>query len=129
MRWQSQALVALLATALIGCGPRDNAASDTGSSGAPGESPGMSSTPGTDTTSMGGAAGTAPGADTMADTGAAVSDSAKGNQSESGVTNTKTKETTTGPGVTKTRPDQGQPVTSKGDTVSRSDDSATTPPR
>ena len=50
-------------------------------------------------------------------------DSAKGNQTKSGVTNTKTGKSTMGKGVTKTRPDQGQPVTSKGDTVSSGPDS------
>ncbi len=50
------------------------------------------------------------------------SDSAKGNQTKSGVTNTKTGKSTLGKGVTKTRPDQGQPVTSKGDTVSAGPD-------
>ena len=44
-------------------------------------------------------------------------DSARGNQTKSGVTNTKTGKSTLGKGVMKTRPDQGQPVTSKGDTV------------
>ena len=48
---------------------------------------------------------------------AGASDSAKSNQTKSGVTDTKTGESTLGKGVTKTRPDQGQPVTSKGDTV------------
>jgi hypothetical protein len=51
------------------------------------------------------------------------SDSAKGNQTKSGVTNTKTGKSTLGKGVTQTRPDQGQPVTSKGDTVSSGPDS------
>jgi hypothetical protein len=51
-------------------------------------------------------------------------DSAKANQTKSGVTNTKTGKSTLGPGVTKTRPDQGQPVTSKGDTVNAGVDSA-----
>lgn len=133
MRWQSQAVAAVLATMLIGCGPRDNAGRDTGTAGDPADSPsGMTSSPGmTDTTSVGGTAGT--GADTGSDTSMtgrrAPSDSAKGNQSESGVTNTETGKATTGGGVTKTRPDQGQPVTSKGDTVSRTADSATQPPR
>jgi hypothetical protein len=45
------------------------------------------------------------------------SDSAKGNQTKSGVTNTKTGKSTLGKGVITTRPDQGQPVTSKGDTI------------
>jgi hypothetical protein len=53
-------------------------------------------------------------------------DSAKGNQTKSGVTNTKTGKSTLGKGVTKTRPDQGQPVTSKGDTVSSGPDSNAT---
>jgi hypothetical protein len=53
-----------------------------------------------------------------------TSDSAKGNQTKSGVTNTKTGKSTLGKGVTRTRPDQGQPVTSKGDTVSAGADSS-----
>jgi hypothetical protein len=52
-------------------------------------------------------------------------DSAKGNQSKSGVTDTKTGKSTLGPGATKTRPDQGQPVTSKGDTIKGQDSSTT----
>jgi hypothetical protein len=48
------------------------------------------------------------------------------NQTKSGVTNTKTGKSTLGPGVTKTRPDQGQPVTAKGDTVSSGPDSNAT---
>ena len=48
---------------------------------------------------------------------------AKGNQTKSGVTDTKTGKSTLGKGVTKTRPDQGQPVTSKGDTVGSGSDS------
>lgn len=49
-------------------------------------------------------------------TAAGISDSAKANQSKSGVTDTKT------------RPDQGQPVTSKGDTINAAVDSSTTAP-
>jgi hypothetical protein len=56
----------------------------------------------------------------------AVSDSAKVNQTESGMTDS-TGQSTLGPGAEKTRPDQGQPVTSKGDTVNAGVDSATTP--
>jgi hypothetical protein len=52
-----------------------------------------------------------------------TADSAKGNQTKSGVTNTKTGKSTLGKGVTQTRPDQGQPVTSKGDTVGSGPDS------
>jgi hypothetical protein len=60
------------------------------------------------------------------DTSAAgMSDSAKAKQSKSGVTDTKTGQSTLGPDVTKTRPDQGQPVTSKGDTINPGIDSST----
>lgn len=55
----------------------------------------------------------------------AVSDSARVNQTESGVTDS-SGQSTLGPDATKTRPDQGQPVTSKGDTVNPSVDSSTT---
>jgi hypothetical protein len=57
---------------------------------------------------------------------ATISDSAKSNQTKSGVTDTKTGESTLGPGATKTRPDEGQPVTGKGDTLSTGVDSSTT---
>jgi hypothetical protein len=60
------------------------------------------------------------------DTTAAISDSAKVNQTESGMTDS-SGQSTLGPGAEKTRPDQGQPVTSKGDTVNAGVDSATTP--
>jgi len=53
-----------------------------------------------------------------------TSDSGKANQTKSGVTNTKTGKSTMGKGVTRTRPDQGQPVTSKGDTVSAGADTS-----
>ena len=43
------------------------------------------------------------------------------NQTKSGVTDTKTGKSTLGPGATKTSPDQGQPVTAKGDTLSGAD--------
>ena len=42
-----------------------------------------------------------------------------GNQTQSGVTNAKTGKSTLGPGVKKADPTQGQPVTSKGDTLVR----------
>jgi hypothetical protein len=61
--------------------------------------------------------------DTMARDTAGVSDSLKPNQSKSGVTDTKTGESTI-PNVAKTRPDQGQPVTSKGDTINEAVDSS-----
>jgi hypothetical protein len=59
-------------------------------------------------------------------TSTAVSDSASANQTESGMTDS-TGKSTLGPGAEKTRPDQGQPVTAKGDTVNAGVDSATTP--
>jgi len=53
-----------------------------------------------------------------------AADSAKGNQTKSGVTDTRTGKSTLGPGVTKTHPDQGQPVTAKGDTLRRGEDTS-----
>jgi hypothetical protein len=55
-----------------------------------------------------------------------VSDSARGNQTESGVIDS-SGQSTLGPGVEQTRPDQGEPVTSKGDTINTAVDSATAP--
>jgi hypothetical protein len=60
--------------------------------------------------------------DTSADR---ITDSAQANQTESGMTDS-SGQSTLGPEAEKTRPDQGQPVTSKGDTVSSSVDSSTT---
>ena len=51
-----------------------------------------------------------------------ITDSAAVNQTESGMTDS-TGQSTLGPEAEKTRPDQGQPVTSKGDTVSSGPDS------
>ncbi len=53
------------------------------------------------------------------------SDSASANQTESGMTDS-SGQSTLGPDAEKTRPDQGQPVTSKGDTVNAGVDSSTT---
>jgi hypothetical protein len=123
MTWQSHAVVAALAAVLVGCGPRESGSRDNSGS----STSGMANPPiTTDTASTGGTTDTAlTGAATRFDS--ARSDSAKGTQTKSGVTNTKTGKSTTGSGVTKTRPDQGQPVTSKGDTIGRSD--STKPPR
>ena len=55
-----------------------------------------------------------------------ISDSAAGNQTESGVTDS-SGQSTLGPKVGETRPDQGEPVTSKGDTIRTGVDSTTTP--
>jgi hypothetical protein len=61
--------------------------------------------------------------DTTARDTAGVPDSLKPNQSKSGVTDTRTGESTI-PNVTQTRPDQGEPVTSKGDTLNEAIDSS-----
>jgi hypothetical protein len=68
--------------------------------------------------------GTGERADTGGRMGASASgsDSAKANQTESGVTDPKTGKSTLGKKVTKTRPDQGPPVTSKGDTLRKGGD-------
>lgn len=68
MRWQYQALGVALAATLVGCGPRDDTARDSGSAANPSETtPGMTgSTGGTDTTSVGGTAGATVGTDTAA---------------------------------------------------------------
>jgi hypothetical protein len=58
---------------------------------------------------------------------ASASAGANSNQTKSGVTDTKTGKSTLGKGVTKTSPDQGQPVTAKGDTLSRGDSAASSP--
>jgi hypothetical protein len=57
--------------------------------------------------------------------GTASADSTS-NQTKSGVTDTKTGKSTLGKGVTKTSPDQGQPVTAKGDTLSGGDSTSST---
>jgi hypothetical protein len=56
---------------------------------------------------------------------AAVSGSDTTSQTQSGVVDS-TGKSTLGPGATQTRPDQGQPVTAKGDTLNPSLDSNTT---
>jgi hypothetical protein len=57
-------------------------------------------------------------------TGRSSAAGANSNQTKSGVTDTRTGKSTLGKGVTKTRPDQGQPVTAKGDTLSPADSTA-----
>jgi hypothetical protein len=146
MRGTSQAVACLVAVALAGCSGgrtnRDTGAAGTGAeTGAMSDTSGMSGTSGmsADTGMKGMSTDTGTPA-TPADTGRSSmrsgaagsdtgsgsrmhSDSARGNQTKSGVTNTKTGKSTLGPGATKTRPDQGQPVTSKGDTISPGVDS------
>ena len=56
-------------------------------------------------------------------TSTGISDSANSRQDQSGVTDS-SGQSTLGKDVTRTRPDQGQPVTSKGDTINAGVDSA-----
>jgi len=111
--------------ALAGCNGNNRSGQNAGTGGT-GTETGTGTM--TDTTGMSGtgtssdtAAGVRP-ADTAHN--GATPDSAKANQTKSGVTNTETGKSTLGPGATRTRPDQGQPVTSKGDTINRGVDSA-----
>jgi hypothetical protein len=53
------------------------------------------------------------------DTTGGKATSSAGNQTQSGVTNAKTGKSTLGSGVKKAEPTQGQPVTSKGDTLAK----------
>src|SRR5882724_10877785 len=105
MKWTAQASACLVAVALVaGCnGSRDNR---------------NAGTPGSETGSM---------SDTshMSDTSAMRSDTGGMSRmpADTGAASTDTSRMRS-PGATKTRPDQGQPVTSKGDTVNPSVDSA-----
>ena len=112
MRWTSQASACLVAVALAaGCnGPRDRTA---GTAGTGNETGAMSDTSGLrDTSAMirdtSGMSGMPADTGLKADTGKARSE----------------KKSTLGPGAKKTRPDQGQPVTSKGDTINSGVDSS-----
>ena len=98
------------------------AAADTTSGGMSGTSSDSSSRMRMDTSRAETNSGAAPAWKPNRSTG----EGAVSNQTKSGVTDTKTGKSTLGPGVTKTRPDQGQPVTSKGDTVSSGPDSGAT---
>jgi hypothetical protein len=137
MKWTLQASTCLVAVLLAACnGNRDRNAGTPGS-GAESGSMSDSSTMSTDTGGMRSTSGmsadtarndtSASGmtrSDTSGDSSRIHSDSAAKNQSQSGVTDSKTGKSTLGQGAEKTRPDQGEPVTSKGDTVSRGADSA-----
>jgi hypothetical protein len=122
MTWKSVALPCLLATAIVGCGGRSgtnretgavSGAADTASIGNPatgaGDSMAAPSTPSTNPS------------DSNLGNGAPAKD-----QTQSGVTDSSGK-STLGKGVKKTRPDQGQPVTSKGDTISGRDSTGAAP--
>lgn len=62
-------------------------------------------------------------------TGAGGAGDTTANQSQSGVTDSRTGESTLGEGATTSTPDQGQPTTSKGDTIERGGDTVTAAPR
>ena len=137
MRWNTWMLGPVAAVLLAGCGGDKRNADNAGSTAGGGPETGTATDTGamtaTDTSSMppGAATDTGPAA-TGTDTGrqgagGTASDSAK-NQSQSGVTSD-TGKSTLGPKVTKTRPDQNEPVTSKGDTVSTSGDTAVSTPK
>lgn len=92
---------------------------------------GQGRTDGQDTGASGGAgmeSGALP-ADTgytgsgIEDTTGGIADSA--NQDQSGVNNTETGQSELGEDITKTTPDQGEPVTAKGDTVGVAGEGAT----
>jgi len=142
MKPKHLAIPTLAALLLLGCGPRNKGTNTGSESGAvPGGTGRMDTTSipadtgamRSDTGMSGGMrdtgmmrSDTGMSSGSMSDTAAAARsgasgpDSAKANQTKSGVTNTKTGKSTLGKGATQTRPDQNQPVTSKGDTVSSS---------
>jgi hypothetical protein len=115
MRWAFWTIGVIAALSTAGCGRRgsETAGTPQGDSIIRGEQePPMQ---GQYDTGMRRNTGAMP-ADTGRDTRRSARDSAGGNQTESGVTD-KSGKSTLGGGVTKTRPDQDQPVTSKGDTI------------
>jgi hypothetical protein len=118
MKRNLMALSGMLAFALA-CGDGRTNDQDTGTAGTGAESGALP--PGgagiEDTTAAPSADVGAPTTDTAADTGAAAGVGDEANQDQSGVTNTETGQSELGEGVNQTRPDQGAPVTSKGDTV------------
>lgn len=115
-------LGSLAAALIIGCGDGRRDSSGTTSGSESGTMQDTGSTGAATDTSMTGNTGTS-GTDTSAGATSGTP-SAKGNQTESGVTDTRTGESTLGEGVAKTRPDQNQPTTSKGDTIRSGGDSA-----
>jgi hypothetical protein len=122
MKWTPWVLGSFAAFAISACGGERR---DTGAAGNETETGTMQGGVSTDSAMPApGAAGTTSDtahgglhSDTTAAGATGTADSARGNQTKSGVTDTRTGKSTLGPGVTQTRPDQGAPVTSKGDTV------------
>ena len=114
---------------VLACGQGRTDGQDTGATGGTGSESGALPAD----TGYGGAAiddtTAAPSADTPDTTAAPADPAATGdsaNQDQSGVTNTETGQSELGDDATKTTPDQGEPVTSKGDTVGTSGAGATT---
>lgn len=128
MKRTLMALPCMLALVLA-CGDGRTSDQDTGAAGTGAESGALPADTGVagagieDTTAAPSSDLGTPTTDTAADTGAAsVGDEA--NQDQSGVTNTESGESELGSDINKTRPDQGEPVTSKGDTVDTAGTSA-----
>jgi hypothetical protein len=140
MKWTPWLFGSLTAVLVAGCGG-DRRNTDTGTTsgaasdsstmqgGAPGaamDTSGMSARTDTGMAGNMNSDSARTGSRMHSDSGAAGNSSSAGtpsNQTKSGVTNTRTGKSTLGKGVTKTRPDQGQPVTSKGDTIRSGGDS------
>ena len=133
MKRTLMALPCMLALVLA-CGDGRTSDQDTGAAGTGAESGALPADTGVagagieDTTAAPSSDLGTPTEDTAADTGSASGAAGVGdeaNQNQSGVTNTESGESELGSDVNKTRPDQGEPVTSKGDTV---DTAGTTAP-
>jgi hypothetical protein len=124
MKRNLMALPGMLALVLA-CGEGRTNDQDTGAAGTGAESGALPADTGVagadieDTTAAPSTDVGAPSEDT-ADTGGAAGTGDKANQDQSGVTNTESGQSELGDSVNMTRPDQGAPVTSKGDTVGTS---------
>ncbi len=131
MRWNTWMLGPVAAVLLAGCGGSGRNANNAGSTAGGTPETGTATDTGamtaTDTSAMAPGAVTDTGPAATPKAGGTSSDSTK-NQSQSGVTSDSGK-STLGPKVTKTRPDQNKPVTSKGDTVSNSGDTSASRPK
>jgi hypothetical protein len=129
MKWTGFLLGSLTAATLVACGGERRANREAPGSESGTMQGGTSADTGMSAADTAGRAGMTGGMSTDTTTGRmhtdhTATDSGKSNQTKSGVTNTKSGKSTLGKGVTRTRPDQGQPVTSKGDTVSQGPDTS-----
>lgn len=132
MKRTLMALPSMLAFVLA-CGDGRTSDQDTGAAGTGAESgalPADTGVPGAgieDTTAAPSSDLGTPTTDTAADTGSASGAAGAGdkaNQNQSGVTDTESGQSELGGDVNQTRPDQGEPVTSKGDTIDTAGTSA-----